>query len=520
MSSNACSTIKRTRRNFTLTQRPQQANQCSFVSDSAGGFCRPAGERPAIRGAVPAREIQWYPGEPADTALQEHANVPLKDVLPSHRFTANQATANTNSLAFLAYQGAQPPWNPTTPAANAVQRPPPQKPQDISYLRTPLPSTPSSPASSSPIRRASSEISSTTMYDVSAMYMVPLCASNFVLMVGSAVVFLSSLYAEFEPRDSGKHSFTAPSTFLVALLFNLETVLMVVSGLLFLTASVGLLGAVRENVCLLEVYKNVVMCLVVLSFGASLLVAGMPWLAHTFIMDHVTEDFVVHYRDKADYMKTIDYLQTTLSCCGMTQAGYRDWQANVYFACNESNPSPERCSVPPSCCRHTPSHGEAVRRAPGNVLGADAYPPIPSTLCGRGVLRMSDRDAWKVIHLRGCGDAIFQTLRAHNLELFLIMLVLVAYLLLLIALASSVQSQIRSLTWIYDKYYETVYRGQKSMKHAHERCLRNDMARSTGASGANTPLSPAPLVSAADGGMPNGHPSWRQKPARTRYAAP
>nr|XP_037275651.1 tetraspanin-33-like [Rhipicephalus microplus] len=203
--------------------------------------------------------------------------------------------------------------------------------------------------------------------------------------------------------------------------------------------------------------------------------------------------------------QTIDYLQTTLSCCGMTQAGYRDWQANVYFACNESNPSPERCSVPPSCCRHAP--GQAVRRSAGNVLGGDAYPPIPSTLCGRGVLRMSDRDAWKVIHLGGCGDAIFQTLRAHNLELVLIMLVLVAYLLLLNSLASSVQSQIRSLKRIYDKYYETVYRGQQSMVHAYERCLRSYKARSTGALAANTPLSPAPWASAADGGMPNGDPS-------------
>ncbi|KAL3212638.1 hypothetical protein MRX96_008047 [Rhipicephalus microplus] len=152
-------------------------------------------------------------------------------------------------------------------------------------------------------RRASSEISSTTVYDVSAMYMVPLCAFNFFLMVASSVVFLSSLYAKFEPRDSGKHSFTAPSTFLVALLFNLENVLMVASGLLFLTAAVGLLGAVRENVFLLEVYQNVLMVLVVLTFGTCLLVAGMPWLAHAFIMDHVTEDFVVHYRDKADYKK-------------------------------------------------------------------------------------------------------------------------------------------------------------------------------------------------------------------------
>ncbi|KAL3205782.1 hypothetical protein MRX96_052929 [Rhipicephalus microplus] len=325
-----------------------------------------------------ARKTQWYSGKPAHTALQEHANVLLKDFLPLHRFAVNQGS--TTALA--------------------------------------------------------------SHHSFGTCGTAPFAAE-------AARHFLSS-------SDTG-----AEHTIVTSVL--LARPQSIVRDFI----DYGVRRAVRENVFLLEVYQNVLMVLVVLTFGASLLVAGMPWLAHAFIMDHVTDDFVVHYRDKADYKKTIDYLQTTLSCCGMTQAGYRDWQANVYFACNESNPSPERCSVPPSCCRHAP--GQAVRRSAGNVLG------------GR-----------RVIHLGGCGDAIFQTLRAHNLELVLIMLVLVAYLLLLNSLASSVQSQIRSLKRIYDKYYETVYHGQQSMVHAYGRCLRSYKARCTGALAANTPLSPAP----------------------------
>ena len=30
---------------------------------------------------------------------------------------------------------------------------------------------------------------------------------------------------------------------------------------------------------------------------------------------------------------------------------YRDWSLNRYFNCTPSNPSPERCGVPYSCCR-------------------------------------------------------------------------------------------------------------------------------------------------------------------------
>ncbi|XP_065298280.1 tetraspanin-33-like [Dermacentor albipictus] len=263
------------------------------------------------------------------------------------------------------------------------------KTPNLSPLMT---STPPSPASRpSPKRRGSSEISSTTVYDVSAIYVVPLCASNFFLMIGSSVVFLSSLYATFDPNDSDTPSSTEPSTWLAGLLFHLETVLMVSSGLLFLAASVGLLGVVRENLFLLKVYGYAMLFLVALGLGASMLAAGIPWLAQSFVTDYVTEDFVVHYRDKADYKNTIDYLQTSLDCCGMSQAGYRDWQANAYFACNKTNPSAERCSVPPSCCRRTPDYGLIVQDAPKH----SAHPTVPSTLCGRGVLRMAERDAWK-----------------------------------------------------------------------------------------------------------------------------
>ena len=37
-------------------------------------------------------------------------------------------------------------------------------------------------------------------------------------------------------------------------------------------------------------------------------------------------------------------------CCGVGQDGFKDWNNNMYFRCNETNPSHWRCSVPFSCC--------------------------------------------------------------------------------------------------------------------------------------------------------------------------
>lgn len=42
-----------------------------------------------------------------------------------------------------------------------------------------------------------------------------------------------------------------------------------------------------------------------------------------------------------------------MECCGIKSLaqGFRDWQLNEQFACNETNPFPERCGVPFSCCK-------------------------------------------------------------------------------------------------------------------------------------------------------------------------
>ncbi|XP_077524062.1 tetraspanin-33-like isoform X2 [Amblyomma americanum] len=364
---------------------------------------------------------------------------------------------------------------------------------------------------SSPMSGQLKEISTTTVYDVSAIYLLPLCVCNFLLIVGSAVAFLASLYATFG-KDETEVPSSARSSLLATLLLHLETVLMVVSGSLFITGTVGLLGALRQNICLLKAYTIVMTGIAALALFAALLVAAIPFMARSILTTHVTEDFVVHYRDKADYhqasvrypLRVIDYLQKTLQCCGMSTDGYRDWDANPYFACNKSNPSAERCSVPYSCCRAYTSNQaqESVSKygtkEPSGPLLAH------SRLCGRGVLQMAERDAWQVIYLRGCADAMFQTLRAHNFEILAALILLTLFILLLSSLAGSVRSQIKALTKIYDKYYKTVYRGQQSMRRAHERVQRRATAKRAGV--VPLPRSATP-ASAGDIGSTTSYPA-------------
>lgn len=359
--------------------------------------------------------------------------------------------------------------------------------------------------SSSPLSGQPKEISTTTVYDVNAAYLLPLCVCNFLLIVGSAVVFFISLYAAFE-EDETKVPSSAHIPWLATLLLHLDTVLMAVSGTLFITASLGFLGALRQNICLLKVYSNLMTGLVGLALFSALLVAGIPFMARNVLTTHVTKDFVVHYRDKADYQQVIDYLQKSLGCCGMSTDGYRDWQANAYFTCNKSNPSAERCSVPHSCCKTgSPTRAKGSLEQHGST-DPSGHLLVPSTLCGRGVLRMAESDAWKVIHLHGCGDALFQTLRAHHFEILVAIMLLTLFIMLMASLADSVRMQIKALTKIYDKYYKTVYRGQQSMLHVHERALRQATAQHTSAVPVPSQL-PTYRANAGEVGTTAGYPT-------------
>ncbi|KAH9375777.1 hypothetical protein HPB48_019147 [Haemaphysalis longicornis] len=95
----------------------------------------------------------------------------------------------------------------------------------------------------------------------------------------------------------------------------------------------------------------------------------------------------------------------------MTEHSYQDWNVNQYFNCSVGNPSAERCSVPPSCCRKLAEEGydDAGHLEPGFAREAQAVTDIDlanddddeeveimgTTLCGRGVMNMTEQKAWK-----------------------------------------------------------------------------------------------------------------------------
>ncbi|KAL3212618.1 hypothetical protein MRX96_008027 [Rhipicephalus microplus] len=229
--------------------------------------------------------------------------------------------------------------------------------------------------------------------------------------VASVVVFLGALYAYFDQEATP--TATSANTWLVYLLLHLEIVLMVLSLGVFIVASIGFIGALRENIELLDLYNTLQGSFVTTEAVFIVMLFFLPTIGREFVISHITTEFIVHYRDKLDYQREIDYVQSSLHCCGMTDNSYRDWNANPYFNCSPTNPSAERCSVPPSCCRimevpdivnydsgtgaHEAEPIKASKSGAPESAGASANDGVyVTTLCGRGVMNLKEQDAWKV----------------------------------------------------------------------------------------------------------------------------
>ncbi|KAL3231855.1 hypothetical protein MRX96_048447 [Rhipicephalus microplus] len=114
----------------------------------------------------------------------------------------------------------------------------------------------------------------------------------------------------------------------------------------------------------------------------------------------------------------------------MTHRNFRDWENNIYFHCNLSNPSHERCSVPPSCCRTDSSY--------------------TGIFCGRDVLNLSDHEAWFRVHTGSCPDAANRFLKEHVMIIGGVCLIAVIVLAFIDMVTNAVIDEIDIIRKLYD----------------------------------------------------------------------
>ncbi|XP_064485728.1 tetraspanin-33-like [Ornithodoros turicata] len=287
------------------------------------------------------------------------------------------------------------------------------------------------------------DLSSTVILGMNPMYVLPLEICNCLFMGVSAVIFCLAFYVLLAKESTE----TSSRTYVIMVLMHLDIVVLILSAIVFAIAATGLIGCVRQHVTLLNVYSVLLLVAIVVLCLLTVAVATLPNVARSYFKKHVTEDYIVNYRESADFKKGVDELQMGFKCCGLTEKSYQDWNDNPYFHCSENNPSVDRCSVPDSCCRR---ENRTVKR-----------------LCGRSVLLLMRKDAIEVVYDVGCADAVYDYVSGNMFTIVCVLIIFNLMLILMYNMSSKLSSDIRELSHIYDHYYAALYEGQKHMARHH-----------------------------------------------------
>ncbi|KAH6930743.1 hypothetical protein HPB50_018023 [Hyalomma asiaticum] len=330
-------------------------------------------------------------------------------------------------------------------------------------------------------------LSSTIKEDIDFKKRALLVSVNLVIMLISVIVLWHALYS-FMFRPAQPYTFwksLLTKSFVFTLLLHLDVFLIVFSGFLSLGSGVGFVGALRENVLFLQAYEVFIASFAVALIALTGLVFAFPQAARRSVMEKASYvDFVRAYRNNPDFQHLIDAAQVSLRCCGFSKDSFRDWNDNEYYRCDTGNPSVQRCSVPPSCCRPANSSKEI---AVNNNL-----------MCAKGVLLMDDQSAWHVVYTRSCADATHAYFVNRYRNYATAALLMMTVCLALIVVTRDVQDEIMDLRSIYEKYYQTVRHGQKAMRKAGviEVVKPDDVAANVSTVGDSKPVVPTGKMAA------------------------
>ncbi|XP_078525060.1 tetraspanin-33-like [Lissotriton helveticus] len=164
-----------------------------------------------------------------------------------------------------------------------------------------------------------------------------LFASCFLFWVASGLMIAVGVYARMAKEPGSVNSpLTDPSI-----------ILLTVGIFMFVVTFFGCMGALRDMQILLKIFVGLM--LIILSL--QILAAVLGFIFSSKVLEKTASVMVraiSRYREDLDLQNFIDYVQKKFECCGVTS--FTDWSQNVYFACDDLNPSLERCAVPYSCC--------------------------------------------------------------------------------------------------------------------------------------------------------------------------
>jgi len=159
--------------------------------------------------------------------------------------------------------------------------------------------------------------------------------------------------------------------------------------LVLVVSSFGVLGTLRENICLLRMYKISLCTVLVLQLCAGMIGFAF-WPEIKKSIDTNIRSGIRDYVDNPRLRNLMDRMQRGIGCCGSLNV--MDWDSNGYYRCKYVG-SYRSCGVPWSCC---------LRKFQRNRQ------------CGNKIRKKRSKvDIEKYIHTVGCLDKFFELMRKH-----------------------------------------------------------------------------------------------------------
>uniref|UniRef100_A0A7E4VKJ3 Tetraspanin n=1 Tax=Panagrellus redivivus TaxID=6233 RepID=A0A7E4VKJ3_PANRE len=240
-------------------------------------------------------------------------------------------------------------------------------------------------------------------------------------------------------------------------------ILFIVIGLsVCIVSLIGLFGSLRDNVALLKAFALCVFLFYIL------IVMGASFLFILFYSD-TSEGISAHsillysikkYHTNRNIGDFVDYVQEQMECCGVSSMsqGFRDWQLSEQFNCNASNPYPEKCGVPFSCCRKT-----VISEAAGSAN--PLLPAMRSLQCWQNAQTKRVQDLETDIYVRGCLQPVRALFESHAVHLGVIVAVLFLPVCFWVCLSHLLARQIDYQRYLLEREARQFKRRQNRERH-------------------------------------------------------
>lgn len=254
--------------------------------------------------------------------------------------------------------------------------------------------------------------------------------TNFLVFLCGVGIFALGVYLFI--KDFGEVKF-------LDLLLNPAILLGTIGCSISVVSLIGSFGALRDNIFLLKAFAICV-------FFCYIVIVLMTFAVFVLFYSDATDGFsaqsvlmyaIKNYHTNRNLAELIDSLQENLKCCGVSSIaqGYRDWNMSYQFNCSTSNPQPEKCGVPFSCCRKS-----VISEAAGS--SNPLLPAMRSLECWQNTLTKRPQDLEHDIYTRGCLQPLRALFESHAIHIALVVAIVIIPVCLSICLTNVLARQI------------------------------------------------------------------------------